>query len=619
MILSSFDVLPDGTLFSFWDCTTTFTKTLHVAQNHPQARDDGPGTEAEPFKTISRAAEIVQPGERVLISAGTYRECVRIPRGGTGPDKMISYEAQPGDTVILTGAEQWKGPFLESEGWPLWGRKDVPEGVPPNKTRTARIWMAKLPRNSFEGYNPFGMSNVPNSPWGPNHFYEGYQGFSSKVEYLMRRGIVFVDGQPLRQAQFPCVGELPPGTFWIEDSGLVIHFRLLNDDEPKNHAFEFTAREQCFTAEDRYQGFVRIKGLTVEKVGNGFPPPQRGAISTNSGNHWIIEDCTVRWANTLGMDIGKQAPAQVTHHRQGRHIVRRNLVTDCGICGIAGVQLGFTAESDVDDLTKYDHQATGVLVEHNRLERNGWRDMEGLCESAAIKIHALHNSLVRHNIILDTLHGCGIWADWQIVNSRICSNAILGIRFTHFGGIFVEAAKHRNSVDNNVISNVGTCPSVGGDPTCGGNGIYQHDCDKQVVRHNFIHQAQKAGVMINLGEKNRIVYGRGATGRKNHVESNLFADCGWAITFPTPDNFANGNLFGAFTQEGVLRIQQPEERLSLAAWREFHGWDIDGKKVKVTAAVDVEKLRLTFTIDDAGKVTEKSVDLRQDFVVEGLW
>jgi len=619
---TDFDVLPDGTKFSFWDCQTTFTKSYYVMQQNPQASDDGPGTAEKPFRTIGRAAAEVMPGEKVVIGAGVYRECVHPARGGTSAEKMISYEAAPGDKPVITGAEIWLGPWVESEGWRLWG----PESRVPGNEKTpggagvsakkAKIWMGRFPGKIFEGYNPFSMSNIGNTPWSEHHFYEGYQGYSAKHEYLMRRGIVLVDGVPLTQASFPNRSELQPGTFWIEDSGLVVHFRLADDGDPKDHVLEFTAREQCFTPLERYFGYIRVKGLTLEKVGNGLPAPQRGALSANCGNHWIVEDNVVRWANTLGIDVGSQSPKHFSTVQQGRHIVRRNLVTDCGVCGIAGIGAERFRGTDPDDLSQYQSRASGILVEQNRLERIGWRNVEGLCESAAIKLHSLHNSLLRNNVILDSKHGSGIWADWEIVNTRICGNVIVGIQSTMFGGIFGEASKHPNLVDNNVIWDVGTCPSVGGDPTCGGNGVYQHDSDHQIVRHNVIHGATKTGVMIHLGEIGRMTYGRGSTGRKNRVEHNLLDQCNLAIVMPTPDNFADGNRFGHFVQEGALRIERPEERLSLAAWREFHGWDLNGKNVKVDASLDRARLILSLKTDDGKSVLEKRIDLTQEFSLE---
>ncbi len=76
------DLLPDGSQFPFWDCTTHFHKTWYVDQRHPAASDEGPGSAETPFQTVGRAAAVAGPGERVVIAAGTYRESVRPRRGG---------------------------------------------------------------------------------------------------------------------------------------------------------------------------------------------------------------------------------------------------------------------------------------------------------------------------------------------------------------------------------------------------------------------------------------------------------------------------------------------------------------------------------------------------------
>src|SRR5688500_6935714 len=92
--------LPDGSQFTFWERPSTCTRTYYVDGASRRADDRGPGTRERPFRTIGKAAEVLQPGERVVIAKGTYRECIRPARGGSGPDKMISYEAAPGALVL---------------------------------------------------------------------------------------------------------------------------------------------------------------------------------------------------------------------------------------------------------------------------------------------------------------------------------------------------------------------------------------------------------------------------------------------------------------------------------------------------------------------------------------
>lgn len=98
--------LPDGTPFAFWDDVTEYAHVYHVACEHPAASDDGPGTESEPFATINHAAQILQPGEKVIVHGGVYRECVHPARGGLRPDRMITYEAAPGEEVYILGSER---------------------------------------------------------------------------------------------------------------------------------------------------------------------------------------------------------------------------------------------------------------------------------------------------------------------------------------------------------------------------------------------------------------------------------------------------------------------------------------------------------------------------------
>lgn len=76
----------------------------HVAGAAATASDVGPGTEAAPWKTIARAAEMAQPGDRVLIHAGRYPEAVAIRAEGT-PRAPILFSAFWEDAVSLDGAD----------------------------------------------------------------------------------------------------------------------------------------------------------------------------------------------------------------------------------------------------------------------------------------------------------------------------------------------------------------------------------------------------------------------------------------------------------------------------------------------------------------------------------
>ncbi len=70
----------------------------------PDGSDDNPGSPEAPFATIGKAAEVVQPGDTVMVRGGTYRERVTFGRGGS--------EAEP----IAFIAYQDEVPVIDGEG-----------------------------------------------------------------------------------------------------------------------------------------------------------------------------------------------------------------------------------------------------------------------------------------------------------------------------------------------------------------------------------------------------------------------------------------------------------------------------------------------------------------------
>ncbi len=61
--------------------------------------DHNDGTAARPFRTISAAARVAQPGDVITVHAGVYRERISPPRGGASDRKRIVYRAAPADRV----------------------------------------------------------------------------------------------------------------------------------------------------------------------------------------------------------------------------------------------------------------------------------------------------------------------------------------------------------------------------------------------------------------------------------------------------------------------------------------------------------------------------------------
>jgi len=58
--------------------------------------DTNPGTQSQPWKTIQKAANTVNPGDTIFVMAGTYNESVKFQRSGTSvnPIKLTNYNSQ---------------------------------------------------------------------------------------------------------------------------------------------------------------------------------------------------------------------------------------------------------------------------------------------------------------------------------------------------------------------------------------------------------------------------------------------------------------------------------------------------------------------------------------------
>ena len=198
----------------------------------------------------------------MVIASGIYREAIHPARGGTGPGKLISYEAAPGANVVISGAMVGNN-WAPSSGF---GSRGQHKGNP-------QIYEAKLDGDWFGGYNPFAMVNLPQQkaflvtvgnrlPGSSGYNMPWLREKNNLATYYRRRGLVFVDSKPLSQVDTfeelfdpagpprpssrpvnPTIVEEPQnhlfdefggsaGRVFIENDGLTLHIRLNDDGSP---------------------------------------------------------------------------------------------------------------------------------------------------------------------------------------------------------------------------------------------------------------------------------------------------------------------------------------------------------------------------------------------------
>ncbi|MFW5767454.1 MAG: right-handed parallel beta-helix repeat-containing protein, partial [Bacteroidota bacterium] len=439
------DKLPYGNSFSMWEKKQKTNKIYHVAQNHPRASDNNAGTKEEPFLTISKAANILQPGEKVIIHEGVYREQITPARGGSGAEKLIIYQAAEDEKVIVKGSvscdpKHWK----PSRGWQAGGSAYLAE----QNQDKQQVWQYDLHDIDFKGYNPFGLLNLMQD--------QEYLDYTqvNMTPHFKKRGWVIIDGQRIEQVlKPPQLKEKENGAFWAEHNGQRIHVRFPEGKTPENVTAEISIREQLFAPKEYGLGYIKIKGIHFMHAANGFPVPQRGAVSASRGHHWIIEDCIIEGVNSLGMDLGNEMWHTEKEEIIGWHIIRRNTFRNCGLAGLQGMR------------------AKNYLVEDNLFENIGWHDAEHGWEAGAIKFHLSENTLIRRNVFRNIRHAPGIWLDYLASkNCRITKNVFSGITSAR-GCVYIEVSHHKMSIDHNVFHDTHSQYWISGDYGAGGSAL----------------------------------------------------------------------------------------------------------------------------------------------------
>jgi hypothetical protein len=248
--------------------------TFEVAQRNPQASDDGDGTRERPWKTISRAAAKVAPGDTVMIRDGTYREQVVFHTSGT-EQAPIRFEAAPGARVVLTGADRLTGWQRAEGGSPVY---HVP-------------WKHRF------------------IPWSKHmtHPDDEYHRLIGRCEQ------VAIDDYLLRQVLEG--SQLAPGTFFVDVSNQVLQVWDPGSRDLNKVLAEASVRQETVRVEGSW---VQLHGLRFRFAAN---MAQHGAVVL-AGSHDLLEDCIAESMNASGATFSGE-----------QQVVRRCVFRDNGQIG----------------------------------------------------------------------------------------------------------------------------------------------------------------------------------------------------------------------------------------------------------------------------------------------
>jgi parallel beta-helix repeat protein len=484
----------------------SFATTWYVEASSP----DSTGTKDKPFRTISEAAAVAQPGDEVVVRDGVYRERVSPARSGT-VEKPIVYRAENPHRAIVRGSEVW------APAWRPFGSGNV----------VFAPWDAAI----FPEANPFLLAYNENWKAGPPD-----PARPKPVDGVLplTTGQVFLRGIPLRQAATLADLERVPASWMTspDGTGLLVHF----EREPEE--IEVTVRSRIFAPRERGLTDIRVEGFCFEHCANQLSHPQNGAVSTRSGKRWTIRNNIIRFAGTIGLDCGSEGwkttriegepPGNSRIIPGGEHLVEDNVITDNGLSGISAWKISRSVFR------------RNVVERNNRL---GFSPTSGILvwEMAGIKLLDGKELVVEDNLVRD--NECfGIWLDNGYEDSRVSRNVVLN---NYLAGIFIEYGMPRTPgesddrvlIDNNIVAG-----------TRDGDGIYAHDASGLTVAHNLLAQNSGFGVRMRV-----------LTDRVSHVKfltqssdativNNIIAANGvGAIALPMPSarsqrNVSDGNL-----------------------------------------------------------------------------
>jgi alpha-N-arabinofuranosidase len=388
-----------------------------------QSKDYNVGVD-HPLKTISAAAELAQPGDTITVHAGVYRERMDPPRGGTSDGQRITYQAAPGEKVVITGAEP-------RQGWEKVG---------------GDTWKVAVPNSYFGDFNPF--SHKIQGEW---------------CEPTGRHAAsVYLDGEWLGESLTldPVLKPAGKSPLWFAEVGgdnttIWAQFPGVN---PNDADVEISKRQSVFYPSKTGINFITVRGFELCRAATpwgGAMSEQVGLIGTHWSKEWIIENNHIHHSMCKGVSLGRYelpageippetAPGFVksmelalrdgwSKEKVGSHIVRNNRIHHCeknAIHGSLGAAFSEISGNEIHDIAL-----------------TGW--VRGP-DTGGIKFLGGVDMVIRDNHI----HHCGavsgIWLDWSCQGTLVEGN-LLHDNSGHHGDLFLEMQHGPLLIANNIL------------------------------------------------------------------------------------------------------------------------------------------------------------------------
>ncbi|MCE7785424.1 right-handed parallel beta-helix repeat-containing protein [Staphylococcus xylosus] len=419
------------------------TNCIHVDK---KGSDCGLGNVDSPFLTIDKAASVAQPGDSIIVHEGIYREEITHINTGLSESRRISFEAAKDEQVIIKGSEEITG----------WQQID------------GSIWKVEIDNKIFKDFNPFatklfGDWLAVDNDKSLGQVYLNDQSLFEVSEYEQLTDPKLVEETLDHWTNKQVTYDYKDQSIYVwyakvekETTTIYVNF---HDFNPNNEVTEINVRKSAFRPFKMHTNYITIRNFEIANVATQWSPPtaaQTGMIDTHWSKGWIIENNILYNAVCSAIAIGKEistgdnlntyrkdkpgyqyqietvfkaANSDWNKETIGSHIVRNNVIHDCGQNAVVG-HLG-SAFSKI-----YNNHIYNI---GNKREFFGY-------EIAGIKLHAAIDTQVYNNYV----HNCslGMWFDWQTQGTRISKN----IFNDNTRDLFIEVSSGPYIVDNNILT-----------------------------------------------------------------------------------------------------------------------------------------------------------------------
>ncbi len=229
--------------------TTNAADTATQREHHisPHGDDAHDGSESQPLRTISAAAQLAQPGDVITVHEGVYRERIDPPRGGSSDEARIVYQAAEGENVVIKGSEVAKG-------WVKVG----------NDT-----WQVAIANRFFGDFNPY--RDLIHGDW----FSDNRRNHHTGAVYLNDHWLT--EAATLEDVLKPA--EDNPLWFGQVDDETTMIWAQFPGVDPNEASVEITVRQAVFYPAKAGVNYVTVRGFTMMHAATPWcrPPRSRSA------------------------------------------------------------------------------------------------------------------------------------------------------------------------------------------------------------------------------------------------------------------------------------------------------------------------------------------------------